>query len=91
MMLNANARKVIVDLCAVLDRKGLEEIMELVKIQYDLKIRKELEEWVPGQRVLVKVGNGRLKGVILSVNRQTITVDIGKRRVRVQPQLLQKE
>ena len=85
-MLTDRAREMVQKLCASADRKALEEILEIARTHYEQKVRDELSGWRRDQRVEVKVGRReRMFGKIVSVNQKSLTVDLGRRKIRVHP------
>lgn len=85
-MLSDKARKTVEEMCYSLDMSGLEELDRIVRRAYEVRVQRELERWRPGQDVRVNLGDkGRSRGKIVTVNKSSVTVDLGGRRVRVGP------
>lgn len=85
-MLTERARTMVDQMCASLDKDALAEVLRIARGYYDARARKELEQWRKGQRVEVKLSaSERAQGTIISVNSSTLTIDLGRRRIRCRP------
>lgn len=85
-MLTPKAREMVNALCASLDRSGLEEVIQIARTTHDSRLRRELDGWAPGQKVEISTGpRDRMTGTVVSVNAKSLTVDVGRKRLRVPP------
>lgn len=85
-MLTDRAKAMIEELCSSADAGALVEIVKIVKKHYNDKLRRSLDGWRPGQVVEVRMSpTETVRGTIVNVNKRTMTVDLGRRKVRISP------
>jgi hypothetical protein len=75
-------------MCEAMDKDALVEALGIVRAAYDTRLRREMEKWHANQEVLVKIDETYVRGKIRSVNKNTVTVDLGRKTIRVAPSAL---
>lgn len=87
-MLTPKASRVIQELCGSMDISALEEVMGMVKTFHQQRMRERLHRYRTGQKVEWRASPyEKIRGVIASVNKNTLTVRIenSDKSVRISP------